>query len=303
MYVPYTLPHLSLQVPPAALDEYKGKFPEEPFYGSYYTPTLYPRATYAAMITYLDTQVGHILEELDKNGLTSNTVVMFSSDNGPTFKIGGFDPTFFDSAGGLRGLKTDVYEGGIREPFIAKWPGHIKAGAVTDVPSVQYDLMATLADLLDIKNPPKSDGISFLPTLLGHPDQQKKHDFFYWEFPEKGGQLAIRIGDWKGVKQGLRANENAPWELYNLATDRNETKNVAAEHPEILKEMDVIGKREHTCPHIREWEIIDPKFDPELVAPRKKAAKPGKGAKRKNLQSAKSSATSAGVKATEQAAE
>lgn len=260
LYLPYTGPHVSLQAPDEAVKEYIGKFEEKPYRGERgYASTLYPLSTYAAMITYMDKQVGRIMALLKELGLDSNTMVLFSSDNGATFNVGGADTDFFNSLAGLRGKKQDLYEGGIREPLIARWPKKIAAGKVSDHLSVQFDLMATLSEITGAKALP-NDGISFLPTLLGREKDQKKHAFLYFEFPEKTGQVAVRIGNWKGVKSNMRRDRNAPWELYNLAIDVNETTDVAVGHPELVNQMETIMKREHQPAHIREWEFINPKF-------------------------------------------
>jgi len=223
---------VSLQAPDEAVKEYIGKFEEQPYHGERgYASTLYPKSTYAAMITYMDKQVGRIMDLLKELGLDDNTIVMFSSDNGATFDVGGVDAKFFNSVGGLRGLKQDLYEGGIREPFIARWPGKIPAGKVTNHISVQFDLMATLSEITGVKSLP-NDGISFLPTLMGNDKNQKQHDYLYFEFPEKSGQVAIRMGKWKGVKSNMKKDKNTPWEIYDLETDVNETTNVADHHPE-----------------------------------------------------------------------
>ena len=260
LYLPYTGPHVSLQAPDEAVKEYIGKFDEKPYYGERgYAATLYPKSTYAAMITYMDKQIGRVMALLKELGLEENTIVMFSSDNGATFDVGGTDIEFFNSTGGLRGRKQDLYEGGIREPFIARWPGKIAANKVSNHVSVQYDFMATLADIVGIKAPP-NDGISFLPTLLGRDKQQQQHTYLYFEFPEKGGQVAIRIGDWKGVKSGMKKNRNAPWELYNLRTDEKETTDVASQHPDLVVRFEEILKKEHQQSHIQEWEFVNPKF-------------------------------------------
>ncbi|TLV03453.1 arylsulfatase [Dyadobacter luticola] len=256
LYMPYTIPHVSLQAPDEYVKQYIGQFDEKPYYGEKnYASTKYPLSTYAAMITYLDDQVGIILAKIKELGLDENTIIMFSSDNGATFN-GGVNAQFFNSVGGLRGQKMDVYEGGIREPFIARWPGKIKAGSVSDHVSVQYDLMATLAELTGQKVG-KTDGISFLPELLGQKNKQQKHEFLYWEYPEKGGQLAIRLGDWKGVKTDLRKNPNNPWQIFNLKTDRNETTDVAAQHPELAKQFDQIVRREHVDSGVEAWRFLD----------------------------------------------
>ncbi len=259
LYMPYTIPHVSLQVPDKYVQQYIGKFDEHPYFGQQsYASAKYPYSTYAGMITFLDEQVGIIMERINKLGLDENTIIMFSSDNGTTFN-GGVNYRFFNSVDGLRGLKMDVYEGGIREPFIARWPGTIPAGTTSDLVSVQYDLMATLGELTNQKVE-NTDGISFLQELKGNSKLQKKHEYLYFEYPEKGGQVAIRLGDWKGVRINVRQRADAPWQLFNLKTDRNETTDVAAQHPELLARFDAIVKKEHQPSHLKEWEFLNPKF-------------------------------------------
>ncbi len=252
LYLPYTIPHASLQVPEKWVNAYKGQFEEQPYFGQQgYTPSKYPLSTYAGMISYLDEQVGKIMALIKELGLEENTLICFSSDNGATFN-GGVDARFFNSAAGFRGLKMDLYEGGIRMPFIARWPGKIKAGAVSDHVSVQYDLMATLADLTGVPAPP-NDGISFLPTLLGNDKNQQQHEFLYFEYPEKGGQRAIRYGNWKGVKTGLKNNPAAPWQLFDLSKDPSETTDLASNHPDLLKTFDAIVARERQDSPLATW--------------------------------------------------
>ncbi len=265
LYLPYTLPHVSLQAPDSAVKKYMGKFNERPYYGQKgYASTKYPLSTYAAMITYLDEQVGIILAKIKKMGLDDNTLIMFSSDNGATFDVGGADRFFFNSNGGLRGAKMDLFEGGIREPFIARWPGKIAPGTTSDHVSVQFDVMATLADLTQQKIG-KTDGISFLPTLKGNKTQQKEHDYLYFEYPEKGAQLAIRMGDWKGVKLDVRQHPENKWMLFNLSADRNETKDLAEQYPAIISKMEAIVKKEHRNTHIKEWEFVNPAFSTKKI--------------------------------------
>ncbi|SHG40717.1 arylsulfatase [Pedobacter caeni] len=256
LYLPYPLPHVSLQAPDADVQEYIGKFKEErPYYGQKgYAANKYPYATYAAMITFLDKQVGLIMQRLKVLGLDENTIIMFSSDNGTTFN-GGVNAKFFNSVDGLRGLKMDVYEGGIREPFLARWPGKIKAGATTNLVSAQYDLLATMAELTGQKLE-NTDGISFLPTLRGKNNQQKKHAYLYFEYPEKGGQLAIRMGNWKGVRTNVKKDPQSPWQIFNLKTDRNETQDLAASQPELVKQFDEIVKKEHQDSHVKAWNFL-----------------------------------------------
>ena len=161
-----------------------------------------PLSAYAAMISYLDAQVGMVMEKIKSSGLESNTIIMFSSDNGTTFSKG-VEATYFNSTAGLRGLKMELYEGGIRVPFIVKWKGRIKENSTTDLVSVQYDLMATLTELLKLRSVP-NDGISYLPSLLNNPTNQIIRPYTYFEYPENGGQLAIHLGKWKGVKTNMK---------------------------------------------------------------------------------------------------
>jgi arylsulfatase A len=256
LYLPLTLPHAALQAPDADVQYYVNLFQEKPMvnWQGGYVPTVYPLSTYAAMISYLDKQVGIIEAQLKQLGLEQNTIVMFSSDNGPASSVG-VENIFFNSAGSLRGRKQDVYEGGIREPFLAKWPGKIPAGKVNDHVSATYDMLATFADLLNVKAP-ENDGISLLPTLLGDQKAQKQHEYLYWEYPEKGGQLAIRLGNWKAVKTGLLKNPATAWQLYDLASDPQEKSDVAGQHPEILNQAEAIVKKEHTTPVRTEWDIF-----------------------------------------------
>ncbi len=260
LYLPYTLPHLSLQAPDEWVKKYIGQFNERPYYGQNgYASTLYPLSTYAAMISFLDAQVGLILEKIKALGLDENTLILFSSDNGATFN-GGVNRGFFNSNGGLRGQKMDLYEGGIREPFIARWPGKITKGTTSAHPSVQFDLMATLAELVHQKTN-ATDGISFLPELMGSAKEQQKHPYIYFEYPENGGQLAIRMGNWKGVKLDVKKHPEKKWQLFNLQTDRNETTDISEKYPDLIKQFELIVKKEHQQAHIQEWEFIQPKFD------------------------------------------
>ncbi|MEY3437138.1 MAG: hypothetical protein RL335_1594 [Bacteroidota bacterium] len=257
LYLPYVSPHAALQAPKEAVSEYKDLFNDQPYYGQNgYTPVKYPRATYAAMITYLDKQVGRVVAALKELGLDKNTIILFSSDNGATFDVGGVDTKFFSSVGGLRGRKQDLYEGGIREPFIVNWPGKIKPGSVSKHISAQYDIMATLAELVNGKAP-ENDGISLLPELLGK--SQKRHEYLYFEFPEKNGQVAIRMGRWKGVRSNVKNNPDAPWEIYDLENDIAETTDLSSKHADLIKRFMEIQQAEHHCSHLRSWEFIDPK--------------------------------------------
>jgi arylsulfatase A len=255
LYLPYTIPHLSLQLPDEYVNKYRGKFDEHPYYGQKgYAANRYPLSTYAGMISFLDDQVGIIMEKIKSLGLDENTIVMFSSDNGTTFSSP-VDKNFFNSVSGLRGLKMELYEGGIRVPFVARWPGKIKAGTVSDMVSVQYDMMSTLAAItgLPVQH---TDGISLMPTLMGKL-QQEQHSYLYFEYPENGGQVAVRMGNWKGVKKQLIKNPNVSWELYDLSKDPSEQNNIAEAHKDILKEFDAIVKKEHQHPVVNDWEVVD----------------------------------------------
>lgn len=249
----YTLPHAELVQPEdSILNEYKAKFdPDKVFKGSEgsrYNAITHTHAQFAAMITRLDYYVGEVLKKLKEKGLDENTLVIFSSDNGP-HEEGGADPTFFGRDGKLRGLKRQCHEGGIRIPFIARWPGHVPAGEVNDHICAFYDLMPTFCDIAGIKNYEKKyrnkekdvdyfDGISFAPTLLGK-KKQKQHDFLYWEFNETN-QIAVRMGDWKLiVKKGKPS-------LYNLNTDIHEDNDIALQHPDIVEKMKAIIFEQHT---------------------------------------------------------
>jgi arylsulfatase len=243
LYFPSTIPHVALHIPDEELKPYLGKWEETPFVraGGYgYTPHRTPRAAYAAMISRLDKDVGRIMALIKDLGLDDNTLVMFSSDNGTTHLEKEVDYEFFESVGPLRGLKGSLYEGGIRVPMIARWPGKIKPSTTTDHPSAFWDVMPTIAEVTGTKAPEGIDGVSFAPTLLGQPDRQKQHEYLYWEFTGYRGQQAVRMGDWKAVRQNMLRRDNPDplkIELYNLENDIGESRDVAAEHPEIVVRM------------------------------------------------------------------
>ena len=196
------------------------------------------------MVTRMDRSVGRIVEKLATLGLEKNTLVIFTSDNGPTHNVGGADSTFFHSAGPLRGLKGSLYEGGIRIPFIASWPGVIKPGSRCDERLYFPDMLPTLCELAGQRPPADIDGVSFLPTLLGK-GEQKHHDCLYWEFPAYGGQQAVIAGNWKAVRQNL-AKGIVKTELYDLAADENETNDLAAKHPDVVARLEKLLKDQHT---------------------------------------------------------
>jgi arylsulfatase A len=230
LYVPFTIPHVALQVPEDSLAEYKGKWPDPPYTGDKgYFPHPNPRACYAAMVTRMDKDVGRIMSLLKELNLEDNTIVMFTSDNGPTFN-GGSDSEFFESARPLRGLKGSVYEGGIRVPFIVRWPGKIKAGGTSEHICAFWDFLPTCCELIGIDAPGDIDGISILPTLLGKPGKQKKHKYLYWEL---GGRQGVRMGRWKAV----RTNPNQKIQLYDLDKDIGEQNDLADANPKITATM------------------------------------------------------------------
>jgi len=262
LFLPFIIPHLALQVPGDSLAEYADKLDDAvPYKGDKgYQPHPKPHAAYAAMVTRMDRTVGRILDLLKTTGIDDDTIVVFASDNGPTFDVGGADSAYFNSSGGLRGLKGSVYEGGIAVPFMVRWPGRIKAGTTSDFVGYFPDIAPTLLDLAGIGDalPPGLDGVSFAPTLLGKPDAQKTHDFLYWEFASYGGQQAVRMGPWKGVRQNLRQGKTGI-ELYNLDNDKAESRDVAADHPEVVARIKDIMERSHVPSTLFPLPSIDPK--------------------------------------------
>lgn len=255
LYWATPIPHVPLQAPKRWIDHYVEKFgEEEPYLGERsYFPTQHPRATYAAMVSYLDENVGALVQQLKEQGVYENTLIIFTSDNGPTFN-GGTDSPWFNSAGEFREErgygKGFLYEGGIRVPMIASWPAEIKAGTQTDHISVFYDVMPTLAEIAEVEAPFDSDGISFLPVLKG--EEQQKHAFLYWEFPSYGGQMAVRMGNWKAMRLSIHEG-NSEWALYDLSTDPLEMKDVAGENPGILQEIEAIVAAEHVPASNSRW--------------------------------------------------
>jgi arylsulfatase A-like enzyme len=234
LYFASTLPH--------ANNEAKSSGMEIPDYGSYRDKN-WPDSEkgQAAMITRLDSDVGRLMSQLRQHGLERRTVVFFASDNGP-HKEGGHDPKFFADSGSLRGAKRDLYEGGIRVPFIVRWPGHAPQGAVSDHVGYFGDFFATAAAISGIPCPERLDSLSFLPSILGETSRQGEHPYLYWEFYEKGSAQAVRTGDWKGV---IRPFGSQHAELYNVKDDPGESKDVAGEHPEIVQRILEIVRKAH----------------------------------------------------------
>lgn len=248
------IPHVPLQAPQKWIDYYVNKFGDEaPYYfkkevGSYF-PARYPRATYAAMISYLDDNVGKLVAYLKEEGLYENTLIVFTSDNGPA-NNGGADSEWFNSGGILQGEegrgKGYTYEGGIRVPMIATWPSQIKAGTTSDHISAFYDVMPTFNEIANVQTDAKTDGISFYNAFT-NTAQQKEHDYLYWEFVGYGGQVAVRMGNWKMIWKNIHQG-NKEVELYNLDNDIREEHNIMDNHPELLKKFFEIVKKEHTTP-------------------------------------------------------
>lgn len=251
-YLPFAVPHLSIQVPDEDLDAYDGVIEEAAYQHRGYLPHPRPRAAYAAMVTHMDSGVGQIVDLIDSLGLTEKTLVLFTSDNGPTYgRLGGSDSEYFESAAGLKGLKGQLDEGGIRVPLIARQPGTISAGQTTDWMGAWWDLYATIADAGGASvAPSETDGISFLPMMSGNPTRQAEHPFLYWEFGGYSGQQAIRMGDWKAIRKNLQAKgkkkQNNQWALYDLSADRSESRDVVDLHPEVMEKVEQIAAAQHT---------------------------------------------------------
>jgi len=248
LYLTYTVPHAELSAPADEMDSFAdGCFGEEtPHKKDHYNAQEKPRTAFAAMMTMLDRDVGRVLDLLDELNLSKNTLVLFSSDNGP-HQEGGADPEFFDSNGPLRGIKRDVYEGGIRVPFIARWPGTIASGTVSEHIGAFWDLLPTCAEVAGASTPNNLDGLSFAPTLRSNNNNQQQHEYLYWEFYEQGGRVGLRAGDWKAVRMDVFKNPNAPLELYNLADDIGETENLAAVYPNIAARLRALMQNAHTA--------------------------------------------------------
>ena len=258
LYYPTVIPHVALHVPDEELKPYLAqKWNDPPFsrhQGYGYTPHFTPRAAYAAMITRMDTYIGRVLDLVEELGLTKDTIVVFTSDNGTTHLKLEVDYDFFNSVGKLRGLKGSLYEGGIRVPLIVKWPGKVKAGTQSDLVTGLEDWMATILDLIEAKDllPTGRDGISIAPTLLGK--KQAERPFLYREFSGYGGQQAVWLGKWKGIRQKMlrRGKNHDPLkiQLYDLEADSSESKDLAAKHPEVGERIRKLMADQHVpSPH------------------------------------------------------
>jgi arylsulfatase A-like enzyme len=249
LFVPSIIPHAEIVAPEEVMQKYRGKYLPEVSYegtdgGEQYRKGPYEsqkesHAGFVAMVDILDRHVGEIMKKVEDLGLAEKTLIVFTSDNGP-HREGGADPEFFDSNGPLKGFKRDLYEGGIRVPMIARWKGKVKEGSKSDHVSAMWDIFSTVSEITDAPGPDRTDGVSMLPVLIGNEEEQKKHDYLYWEFHEKGGRVAVRKGDWKAVRYNVLKDPNAPIELYDLSEDLGEDNDVASLYPNIVNEMAAI---------------------------------------------------------------
>jgi arylsulfatase A len=247
LHVALQQPHADLSAPEEFRAPFMNRFDENPRPVGGYRPTTHPAATYAAMVVSVDHTVRRILQKLRQLGIEENTLVIFSSDNG-SYSEGGYHYRMHDSNAPFRGGKRDLYEGGIRVPMIAWWPGTIAPGGRTDHVSAFWDFAPTVLELAGVPVPEGMDGISYLPTLRGRSEDQRPHEYLYWEFYEMGGRQALRTGDWKGVRLGVRNNPTASLELYHLGDDPAEERDVAAQHPRIVERIEALMREAHQ-PH------------------------------------------------------
>jgi arylsulfatase A-like enzyme len=227
------------------MERFRGRYPEpgpytgcdegESFRNGPYQSQPEPRTAFAAMVTLLDDQVGEIAAKVEELGIAGRTLIIFTSDNG-AHREGGADPDFFNSNGPYRGHKRDLYEGGIRVPMIACWPGTITEGTTSEHISAFWDMVPTFTELAGVPAPEAIDGISMVPALLGR-DGQQSHEYLYWEFHERGGRMAVRMGRWKGVRYEVLKHPERPMELYDLSTDPGEQNNIASAHPETVERI------------------------------------------------------------------
>lgn len=240
-------PHADLSAPDEFKKSFAGRFEEDPWRFGGYRQTDYPAATYAAMVVYLDHTVRRILQKLRELEIEENTLVIFSSDNG-SYSEGGYHYSMHDSNAPFRGGKRDLYDGGIRVPTIAWWPGTIPAGTTTDHVSAFWDFPPTALELAGVNVPDEMDGISYLPALLGFDDLQIQHKYLYWEFYEQGGKQAVRYGQWKGVRLQVRRDNHGPIELYNILEDPAESIDLADQFPEIVARITAFMEEAHETP-------------------------------------------------------
>ena len=235
LYMAYNVPHANNEAGP-----FNGDGMEVPDYYEFAEKDWpQPEKGFASMIRNIDNSVGLLMNKIKELGLDENTMIIFASDNGP-HQEGNHTMEFFNSNREYRGMKRDFYDGGIKTPFIVRWPGTIKEGSSSDQTFAFWDFLPTFADLVNQVRPEETDGISFLPTLMGE-KQEEEHEYLYWEFFELGGRQAILKDDWKAIRLNVRAGEeNAIFELYNLQNDPEETTNVASQHPDLVKEFEAL---------------------------------------------------------------
>jgi arylsulfatase A-like enzyme len=253
LYLPFIEPHVAMHPPKASVERFPAEWDTEVYRGANnYLPHPRPRAAYAAMISDLDGYVGRVMAAIEKAGVANRTLVVFTSDNGathpgqgdPRFHIGGADPPFFNSTADLRGYKGSVYEGGIRVPMIARLPGRIAAGTVNDTPGYFADWFPTLTDAAGLPAPADVDGQILWPVLTGRAATLEKRKPMIWVFPEYGGQVAVRMGHLKLVRQGLKTKTPGPWEVYDLSKDRSEAHDLAASHAGLIRDTEALLRRE-----------------------------------------------------------
>lgn len=245
-YLPITIPHAAMHVPEEYVAPYRQKFSEfENKIGKYAGPPVKnPVAAFAGMCTKMDEDVGRVMHLVNELGLDDNTIVMFTSDNG-AHQEGGHDPEFFNSNGPYRGHKRDLTDGGIRAPFLVRWPGHVKPGSESHLVSAHWDVLPTLCQLAGAKVPEGLDGISMVPELTGE-GEQPKHDYLYWEFFERGGRRAVRMGEWKAVQNDMTNDPEAHIALYNIEKDVEENVDLSAQHPLVVAKVREIFDEAHT---------------------------------------------------------
>jgi arylsulfatase A-like enzyme len=259
LYFTTTIPHVPLQVPQEWVDKYRQKIGDEkPYLGDKgYFPCQYPMATYTAMVSYLDFQIGRIIDKLKEMGIYKNTIIIFSSDNGPV-TTGGSVSSYFENAKPFNQspdrLKGSVYEGGIHVPLIISWPARIIKPSVSNLVCAAWDIFPTLCDIPGLDYPEGLDGVSLLPTVTGK-GKQANHEYLYWEYPEKRGQQAVRMGMWKGVRDSTR-DGNEKIRLYNLGNDISEDLDVSGKYPEMVKQIGDIMIREHQQPAVHRFDIF-----------------------------------------------
>jgi arylsulfatase A len=252
LYLPFIEPHVAMHPPRESVERFPPQWDTEVYRGQCgYLPHPRPRAGYAAMISDLDSYVGRVLETLEQLGVADRTLVVFTSDNGtthprpadPHFHVGGVDAQFFNSTAGLRGYKGSLYEGGIRVPMIVRLPGRVAAGAVSDVPSYFADWFPTLCAAAGLETPTGLDGENLWPVITGEAALQSRRPMV-WVFPEYGGQVAVRIGDFKVIRQGLKTKKPGDWEVYDLSQDHAEEHDLAASRSDLIRQAEDILRRE-----------------------------------------------------------